>query len=113
MNKLVYISGPISAKTKKQQRKNLDRFFVIEDELSLFDLEIANPARWEEKRQHTWEWYMNRDLSWIKENKPDMIFMMNGWRESKGAIRELELCIKLGIAVMFEDESVDNKDLLK
>lgn len=109
---MIYISGPISANTEEQKIKNINRFFEVEEKLIKQTRgEIANPARWEEDGR-SWEWYMERDLDWIKEHRP-VIYMMNGWKNSNGAIRELELAIKLGLRIMFENESVDNEFLLR
>ena len=46
-------------------------------------------------------WYQHGELILSKCNA---IYMLEGWEESKGAIRELELALDLGLPVFYEVE---------
>ena len=98
--KKVYISGAITAKDKKQQKKNLQRFFKKELELAGEGREVFNPAKLEQKGW-TWEMYLSRDLKWIMDNRPKM-YMMVGWEDSKGARLEHALALDLGLEIEYE-----------
>lgn len=47
-----------------------------------------------------WSWYMRKDLAELV--KCEAIFMLSGWKESKGATLELHVAERLGMTVIFE-----------
>lgn len=93
----VYISGKISgtkdfkerfAKAKKEVLDGIDK-----------DCEIFNPA---DVEVEGWSWsdYMKFDLCHLLCS--DAIFMLKGWRRSKGARLERRIAKKVGIAVIYQ-----------
>ncbi len=96
----LYISGAISNEDPKQKEKNLQRFHDMEKKLASPVVEIINPASLEGECIE-WEDYLARDLMIIQEQKPD-IFMMTGWKESKGARLEHAFAKRLDLIIHYE-----------
>ena len=61
---------------------------------------IVNPAKLELPEGATWEDYMKQDIPFITIS--DAIFMMKGWRRSKGARLERYIAKKLGLLIIYE-----------
>ncbi len=87
----VYISGPITG------IKDYKRNFAQAVEL-LFNkgYQTINPAGMEIK-DGTWEQYMRADLSLMLQC--DSVYMLQGWKKSKGATIEHDLAVTLGMKV--------------
>lgn len=100
---MLYLSGKISDPDPIKQRANLDLMNVKAKWLREKGLEVFNPAEWEEGDK-SWEWYLARDLKWIIDNKPNSLWMMKGWEESRGCRLEREWAELLGIKI---DEESD------
>jgi hypothetical protein len=93
----IYISGKISGMKYTDAYDNFERA-----EKKLLDLgySVVNPMKIEHKHDQTWESYMKNDIKAMCDC--DTIFMLNNWRDSKGAIIELELATKLGLNVLHD-----------
>lgn len=96
----LYISGKISDDDPKIKEKNLQRFHEMEKKLVSPVVEVINPASLEGECIE-WEDYLARDLMIIAEQKPD-VFMMEGWKESKGARLEHAFAKRLDLVIHYE-----------
>lgn len=108
MNKpKVYIAGPM----RGHKDNNFIAFYVAEAMLQLWGYEVINPARMDvETRKATWNWEsktvvidngftieeaLNRDFIAILDGC-EAIFVLYGWKESQGALRETWLGLATG-----------------
>lgn len=90
-----YISGAI---TNVPDYK--EKFNAAEEQLQGLGLETVNPARLDLGNTATWEDYMKQDVKLLADC--DGIFMIKGWRRSKGARLERYLAKKLNLIIMYE-----------
>lgn len=97
---ITYISGKISADTKEEVQKNLQRFAEKEAELLMQGREVFNPGKLEQPGW-VWEQYLARDLAFIFEHNPKL-YMLRGWSESRGARLEYQVGLLLGLDIEFE-----------
>lgn len=110
-SRLVYISGAITAPTVEEVKQNLARFDEVEAMLTAKGYKVYNPADNEVDEKHslsgnddgTWEYYVARDAVWIMTYRPSM-YMMRGWKKSRGARLEHEIALVLGLAIAYEEE---------
>lgn len=90
----IYISGAITGtdieKTKKQ-------FKNIENKLIAFGHEAINPFEIHQKPINSWSDYMKEDIKELVDC--DAIFMLKGWRKSKGAQLEIHIARELGLKI--------------
>lgn len=102
---MIYISGKITDSDPEVQKKNLARFFEVEDRLEneMQGLNFCyNPARNEAKHPDwNYEQHLIEDLCVIWLQLPEMYFM-KGWKESRGARLEMELAKRLGLHCEYE-----------
>ena len=103
MNKgVTYISGAISNKDPKIQEENLAKFFVYEEELRKQGYEfIYNPAR-NTQKDWTYSQVMTFDVM-VVEMLCERIAMMNNWKESKGARKELGKAMEKGLDIIYQE----------
>ena len=97
----VYISGKITGTTDY-----LERFAKAEEKLKADGYAVLNPARVNACMPDgtTWDEYMK--VSFTLLNMADVIYMLDGWRDSKGANMEYHQAEnELGLRIMFESES--------
>jgi hypothetical protein len=104
----VYIAGPMSG----YKEWNFPAFFKAEEELQSIGVDVINPAHNDgpnlekamksagtpERPNHTWSWYMRRDLPHVMEC--DAICVLEGWQKSKGASLEVHVARALGMPVL-------------
>jgi nucleoside 2-deoxyribosyltransferase len=93
----VYISGRISGMLFTDAYQ---KFQLAEQKLSELGYEVVNPMTIEHDHDKTWEAYMKNDIKAMCDC--DTIFMLDNWRESRGATIELNLAIQLGLSVLHE-----------
>lgn len=101
-NDWLYLSGKITAKSDKEQKENLAKFFVKASELHGVWKNIFNPAEMESSEKMSWESYLARDLAFIAEHRPDL-YMMKNWVDSKGARLEREFAKVIGLNLFYEE----------
>ena len=92
----VYISGAITNNPNYMQD-----FQQAEEKLLKAGYETVNPTKivpYDENK--TWKDYMKEDIKVLVDC--DAIFMMNGWKESKGALVEHTLAEILEMEVIYE-----------
>lgn len=91
----VYLSGPITGKKDYKQA-----FFHAELEMLRIGYEVVNPARLDSclpELRH--EEYMRIDIALL--SVCDMIAMLPGWRDSKGAKMEYEYASTHGMKIIY------------
>lgn len=89
----IYISGPITNNPNYKED-----FARAEKELVKLGYDFFNPALIELGEDATWGDYMKYDIKELL--KCDGIFMLKGWKLSKGARLELFIAKKLKLAVI-------------
>ena len=92
------MSGKITDVTRELEKANLQKFHDLEKELVARGFEVFNPAKLEQDGA-TWESYLARDLKWIYEHRP-MLYLMEGWQDSRGARLEVEFAKLLGLSIV-------------
>lgn len=95
--KKVYISGKISG---LEESVYTAKFQEAEDKLTALDFEVINPVKIVHNHDNSWLSFMRQDLKAMLDC--DGIYMLDNWKDSKGAKIEHDLCVYLGITVMFE-----------
>jgi hypothetical protein len=88
----VYISGPMTGLPEN----NYPAFHAAEDELAALGFEVVNPARNEHPDPPTWENFMRLAIPQVCEC--DMVCLLPGWSDSKGAQMEANIGSRLGMA---------------
>lgn len=93
----IYISGKITGDPNYKEK-----FEQVENTLEELNWvsRIVNPAKLDLIDGGTWEDYMKRDIPLL--TICDAIFMMKGWRRSKGARLERYIAKKLGLLIIYE-----------
>lgn len=96
MAKKVYISGKISG----IENEAPELFAKAETELQAKGFEAVNPMTLNHQHDKSWHSYMKEDVKALCEC--DMIYMLNNWTDSKGAIIEHTIAMYLGLKVQYE-----------
>jgi hypothetical protein len=95
---MLYLCGKITDVSRELEKANLQKFHDLEKELVARGFEVFNPAKFEADGLR-WEHYLAADLIWIHANRP-MLYLMEGWRESRGARLEVEFSRLLGLSIL-------------
>lgn len=104
----IYIAGPMTG----YKDWNFPAFFEAEEQLLKLGYEVINPAHNDgptielalesagspERPNHTWAYYMKRDLPHVLE--VDMLCVLPGWQKSKGASLEVAVSKAIGLPLM-------------
>lgn len=95
----VYISGPITG-----TEDFVLRFAVAEKQLQIQGYDVFNPAKCNlvMPSTATWEDYMK--LCEAMLSCCDTIYMLKGWENSRGAVKEYHLAMAAGMVVLKEGE---------
>ena len=89
-----YISGPMS----NLPEFNYPAFHAAAAQLRSEGLEVVNPAELTEPAEHLeWHHYMRADIKALMDC--DVVYVLDGWHESKGARIEVNLAYDLGMKV--------------
>ncbi len=93
----VYISGPITGITGY-----MEKFKAAEECLVDLGYTVVNPARVNAQlpEDTTHEEYMKTSIAML--DMCDIIFLMDGWQQSKGCGIEFEYAYEHGISIVFE-----------
>lgn len=81
----IYVSGPMTGLPDH----NYPMFYKVSDALRNMGHEVLNPAELDESvvpGSQPWEWYLRRDLKAMLDY--DVLVMLPGWQNSKGATLE-------------------------
>ena len=92
--KKVYLSGAITGLPKWVYKRAFDR---AEQKMRELGYLVFNPTKYEIENG-TWEDYMKRDLKGLMDCTH--IYMLKGWKASRGAKLEYELAKQLKIEVL-------------
>lgn len=94
----VYISGPISGTDDY-----LERFARVEERIKARDWVAVNPAKVNASlpKDTSYACYIDTSLAMLRHCT--MIWMMKGWKDSKGALLEYAYARALDIAVIDEE----------
>lgn len=98
---MIYLSGAITSTNEEEHQKRVLRFYKKTEELRSLGMKVYNPCAGERADQ-TWEQYLAYDLKWIYEHKPDTLYLMVGWQESRGARLEYETALLLNMKIIYE-----------
>lgn len=91
----IYLSGPITSQPLEDARRI---FESAEEFVAKLGHTAVNPMRNGLSPESPWEEHMKRDLAMLLEC--DTICMLPNFRESKGAMLELDVAIALGMGVL-------------
>lgn len=94
--KKIYLSGKISGDPNFKEK-----FAQKEKELTEQGHLVFNPAKHPD--MFTWEQFMELDLKAL--GNCDSIYLLNDWKDSRGAKIEYDEAVRLGKEVIFEDKS--------
>lgn len=98
---IIYIAGPMTG----YLYWNKPRFLSAERALSSDGHTVLNPAAYIPNRSPesiTHEQYMKIAFAMI--DACDTIYLLNGWRDSKGASQEYQYAIKTDKNILFEEK---------
>ena len=94
--KVVYISGPMTG----YPDWNYPAFHEAEDLLLQFGFEVLNPARsFGSDTSRPRKDYMRKAYEMVL--KSDVVFLLPGWEDSEGAVKEVETALELDLDFMF------------
>lgn len=91
----VYISGSI---TKDADYR--EHFKAAEEKLRSMGMRVFNPAKHEADPDKSWEDYMKRDIAELTRCRA--IYLLKGWKKSRGARLEYKIAKELGYLVIRE-----------
>lgn len=97
----VYISGPITGLPLETVYNN---FTNAEVRLLEQGYEVVNPLNNGLPRESTWNEHMRADLKLLLDC--DAIYLLKGYQNSKGAMIEYDLAIKLGYYIIIRTEKL-------
>lgn len=104
--KSIYVSGPYTAPTREGEDENIARAAAVAAELLAAGWMVFCPHTMSSTiaRQYNdimnwgWEEWLVLDIYWL--SKCDAIYMLPGWRESKGAVIEYMVAKGLGLSIL-------------
>lgn len=94
----VYVSGPMTG----MPEHNFPTFFETAARLRKLGYRVHNPATKGNPPGWTWEAFMRYDL--VKLMDCDAIYMLSGWRKSRGARLEYHVAKELGFTILTEKD---------
>lgn len=93
----IYISGKI---TGLKESDALELFNKAEEHLKELGYDVVNPMTIEHNHSKSWADYMRADL--IAMLKCDAVYMLDNWRDSKGATVERNLAFSLDFDIIYQ-----------
>jgi len=103
----IYISGPIS-----NDPFHAESFDKAEEYLKHLGFEVINPLdikdkefKGPDKDHQLWTYYMRESIKLLMGC--DQIYMLEGWKASRGAKIEHELALNLSMPRTYEDEDIE------
>jgi hypothetical protein len=95
-----YIAGPMTGLPDL----NFKAFFRAAHKLRAYGIEVVNPAEINIDQSMEWHECMRKDIAALVEC--NTIVMLRGWQASKGATLEHHIATRLGMDVVFEEQSL-------
>lgn len=109
MKEVLYLSGKITDETKRKEQQNLDRFVDKGVELTDLGYSVILPGenfqRVGERANWTYKQYLRHDLTLL--NKADTIYMMQGWKASRGARIEHRMSKFWHKGIIYEEPQIN------
>lgn len=96
--KRIYISGPVTGTTDY-----MERFAQAEKKIAAAGHEAVNPAKVIAQLPPSVTWEQCMQLSMVMLDMCDAVYLMEGWTNSKGAVKELKHAIRHGKMVLYEE----------
>jgi Domain of unknown function (DUF4406)/Domain of unknown function (DUF6378) len=105
---IVYISGPMTGIPDH----NFPAFTAAAKKLREEGFHVFNPAENDNgSKDKSWEWYMSIDLANVC--KADKVMVLPGWRKSRGATKEVDVALTVGVPVIdFETRELITDELV-
>lgn len=98
----IYISGPITGIEDYRERFARAANRLISGGYEIVNpVEIGNDLSLRLDREPSYCEYMDEDIKYL--NKCDAIYLLFGWRDSKGAKMELRRALELDLKIMEEE----------
>ncbi len=94
-----YIAGKVSGLDENVYRANFRRAEIA---VSILGYEPVNPVELPHDHDHTWLSYMREAM--IEMLKCDLLYVLPGWEDSKGASIEVQLAKDLGISIIYQKQ---------
>ena len=94
--KKIYIAGPISG----MEEKAAEKFAEAEIFLKAKGYEVINPMKLAHDHDKTWKAYMLECLHILLQC--DEVYMLNGWRKSKGAKLEHRIASDFDLPIHYK-----------
>lgn len=94
--KRIYIAGPITGKEEKAYLK----FNAAKTFLNAKGYQVINPMELSHNHDKEWVSYMRECLKELIEC--DEVYMLRGWRKSKGAVLEHKVALALNLELIYE-----------
>ena len=98
--KRIYLSGSISSRGWEESQRH---FFNLQRKLITRGHQVFNPVTC--SQQSSWEEYMRVGLSSLLNNA-DAVFMLKGWKKSRGACLERTIAFELSIPIYYEEDII-------
>lgn len=104
----IFVSGPYRAETESEKAENI--WHAVRVAVRLWELgwcvfcPHSNTANFDNFSKLPPKTYLEGDIVFLK--CCDAIFMLEGWEQSVGSKRELEVALELGLEVYYEKEAV-------
>jgi len=109
----IYIAGPLSAPTVREEFENVERALEVAGQLAQLGHHVEVPHLTQYLAQHpAWQWAPRTYEFWVGWwdipllRECDAIFLMDGWGHSTGCRMELAFAYKEGIDTYFHLEDV-------
>lgn len=96
--KRIYISGKISGLDPAEARA---KFYAAERAIESFGYVAVNPMKLVEDCGQSWADFMLADINLLFNC--DAIYLLENWRESRGARIEFAIAAELGLQILFQD----------
>ncbi len=96
--KKIYVAGPMTG----YPEWNFPAFNFVSSGLRSVGWKVVNPAELNIGCQDDWKACMIEDIRQLMTC--DAIFMLNGWKQSKGASLEHHIAKELGLKVYYEQD---------
>lgn len=94
----IYISGKITGcDNYHEQFEKAETYFKI-----LGYKNVINPVKIDHGNNKDWHQYMITDLKVLLESKPQCMYMLKNWRDSKGARIEHAIALETGMHIFYE-----------
>lgn len=95
---VIYISGPMSG----HEKFNFPNFNEAARRLRMFGFPVINPADFGAHAGKSWKDCLVRDVGVL--GHADLVMLLDGWDESRGAGLEFDVAIGLGIPAVHHDD---------